>query len=567
MNIQQLNNLVSVSEQIALDDLHELKRLGVTMIICNRPDDEEKDQLPFAKVQAAASMLRMEAVYLPFVKENMSLNDIDQCANILSKKKRLHMYCLSGQRSSTLWSLAAMKLGQQEDLIISSVQDASYKISTESLNALIEKKLFENIAEQPLKALQQTRLQYFDVLIIGGGNVGISVCASLLKRDKSLNIGIIEPSKSLYYQPGWTMVGGGVFDINSTKKLLKDYIPKGVTWIKDKAQSIFPEKHMVQIQNTEYLHYQQLIIAPGLELHWEAVEGLPETLGKNGVTSNYRYDLAPYTWEIVRNLNKGKAIFTQPSMPIKCAGAPQKVMYLSADHWLKEHQLVNMDIDFFSQAEGIFGVPAYVPSLEKYLAKYSVNTHFQHNLVKVDGERQIAFFNTKDDKGNDTVVEQFFDLLHVCPPQRAPEFIRESSLADENGWLDVDPQSLVHRQYGNIWGLGDVINAPNAKTLAAVRKQVPVVAENLLNSLRGKSPAAAYSGYGSCPLTVERGKIVLAEFIYGGKHAPTFPEWMNNGTKPTRFGWILKKTLLPWVYWHIMLKGREWLAKPETLKK
>lgn len=563
MKIKQLNNTVSVSDQLVLDDLHELKRLGVTTIVCNRPDAEQEGQTDFSDIQNAASLLRMDAIHLPFTKEDMRLEDIDQLANLLAKDKKIHAYCRSGQRSSMLWSLAAMKLGYQEEAIIVAVDKAGYKLNEEKLNGLVEKKLIEDVSQSPLKAFRRNRMEYFDVVIVGGGSAGISLCASLLKRDKSLSIAIIEPKHGLYYQPGWTMVGGGVFDIESTQRLLEDFIPEGVTWIKNEVEQFFPNRHMVQLHNTDYIHYQQLVIATGLELHWQGIEGLQETLGKNGVTSNYRFDLASYTWGLVKDFRNGKAIFTQPPMPIKCAGAPQKAMYLSADHWLKNDMLSNIDISFYSAGESIFGVPVYVPALEAYLEKYAVDTQFQHNLVKVDGENQIAYFSTVDAQDQETVVEKSFDMLHVCPPQRAPKVIRDSSLCDKTGWLDVDQHSLVHCQYNNIWGLGDVINTPNAKTLAAVRKQVPVVAENLINGLKGKPPSVTYNGYGSCPLTVERGKIVLAEFVYGGKHSPTFPQWLNDGTKPTRFAWLLKKLALPWVYWHLMLKGIEWFARPK----
>jgi sulfide:quinone oxidoreductase len=157
-------------------------------------------------------------------------------------------------------------------------------------------------------------------------------------------------------------------------------------------------------------------------------------------------------------------------------------------------------------------------------------------------------------------------MIHVCPPQKSPEFVAKSALADAGGWLDVDQFSLQHKKFANVWGLGDVMNTPNAKTMAAVRKQVPVVAANIINTLKGQELQAGYDGYGSCPLTVERGKIVLAEFGYGGKLLPSFPSFLLNGTRPTWAAWILKKDMLPAIYWHAMLKGREWLAAPKKLK-
>ncbi|MFT6436241.1 MAG: sulfide:quinone oxidoreductase [Candidatus Azotimanducaceae bacterium] len=157
-----------------------------------------------------------------------------------------------------------------------------------------------------------------------------------------------------------------------------------------------------------------------------------------------------------------------------------------------------------------------------------------------------------------------FDMLHVCPPQRTPAFVSRSPLANEAGWVNVDQDTLQHVRYDDVFGLGDASSTPNAKT-AAVRKQAPVVAENVIAALAGKTPIAHYDGYGSCPLTVERGKVVLAEFSYGGKLLPSAPSWILNGTKASRLTWHLKATLLPPIYFELMLKGCEWLAKPAQI--
>ncbi|MEQ8826648.1 MAG: NAD(FAD)-dependent dehydrogenase, partial [Parvibaculum sp.] len=298
---------------------------------------------------------------------------------------------------------------------------------------------------------------------------------------------------------------------------------------------------------------------------WVAVEGLPGTLGRNGVTSNYRYDLAPYTWELVQGMKQGKAIFTQPPMPIKCAGAPQKALYLSADHWYRSGALKNINIEFCNAGGVLFGVKEYVPALERYIEKYNAKLSFAHNLVRIDGPARLAWFEKTNADGTKETVEKSFDMIHVVPPQTAPDFIRVSPLADGAGWVDVDQTTLRHKTFENIWSLGDVMNAPNAKTAAAARKQAPVVANNLLADMGRARGIAHYDGYGSCPLTVERGKIVLAEFGYGGKLLPSFPGFLIDGTKPSRLSWLLKERLLPPVYWKAMLRGREWMAKPEII--
>ncbi len=410
-----------------------------------------------------------------------------------------------------------------------------------------------------------TTRTHFDIVIVGAGAGGISVAASLLKRKSGLSIALVDKSEKHYYQPGWTMVGGGIFDAAQTERTTASLIPDGANWIKAAVTEFEPDNNTVRLDDNSQLTYERLIVAPGLKLNWEGVEGLTDTLGLNGVTSNYRYDLAPYTWKLVQGLKSGRALFTQPPMPIKCAGAPQKAMYLSADYWLRQGLLKNIDIEFYNAGGALFGVSDYVPALMEYVKRYEAELKFSHNLVKIDGEARKAWFVKSDSDGNKETVETEFDMIHVCPPQQAPDFIRSSPLADSAGWVDVDQQTLRHKRYDNIWSLGDVINAPNAKTAAAARKQAPIVACNVLSDMGVLKGHAHYNGYGSCPLTVERGKIVLAEFGYGGKLLPSMPTWLLEGRQPTRLAWMLKKDFLPWLYWNGMLKGREWLVKPDVV--
>jgi sulfide:quinone oxidoreductase len=356
-----------------------------------------------------------------------------------------------------------------------------------------------------------------------------------------------------------------VFEASTTAQTMGSLIPKGVHWIKAAVAAFEPQDDAVILDGCRVVKYDRLIVCPGLKLDWNRVEGLVETLGRNGVTSNYRYDLAPYTWELVSSMREGKAIFTQPPMPIKCAGAPQKAMYLSADHWHRTGVLKNIDIDFCNAGGVLFGVKDYVPALESYVKKYDAKLDFFHNLVAIDGQAKKAWFDVAKPDTKVERVEKSFDMIHVCPPQVAPDFIRVSPLADAAGWVDVDQATLRHKSFTNIWSLGDVMNAPNAKTAAAARKQAPVVAENVVADIDGKSPVAQYDGYGSCPLTVERGRIVLAEFGYGGTLLPSFPKWLIDGTKPSHLAWLLKEKLLPPIYWKAMLRGKEWLAHPEKI--
>ncbi|WP_339528359.1 FAD/NAD(P)-binding oxidoreductase [Pseudomonas mucidolens] len=397
-----------------------------------------------------------------------------------------------------------------------------------------------------------------DIVVIGGGSAGIGLLASLLKRDPHLNITLIEPNDEHYYQPAWTLVGAGAHDLRKTARPMAQVVPDGVTWVQAAVTQLLPDEQTLVLDDGQRVTWNNLIVCPGLRLAWEKVEGLEQTLGQNGVTSNYSYRHAAYTWQLVQQLKAGKAIFTQPGMPIKCAGAPQKAMYLSCDHWRGQGDLKNIDVEFNLAGAALFGVATFVPPLMNYVEKYGARLAFNANLIKVDGPARKAWFEIKDAQGNLGIEEKSFDMLHVVPPQVAPDFIRHSPLADSAGWCEVDPHSLQHLRYPQVFGLGDVCSTTNAKTAAAVRKQIVVVAENLL-ALRRQAPLPLkYDGYGACPLTVEKGKVVLAEFGYGGKLLPTFP---LDPTVARRSAWFLKATLLPWFYWNGMLKGREWLTR------
>ena len=408
---------------------------------------------------------------------------------------------------------------------------------------------------------QKQQNMIFDVLIAGGGSAGIGLAASLKGRDKALKIAIIEPSEEHYYQPSWTLVGGGAFNVKDSRRNTKDVMPAGITWIKDQIVNFNPEQNEVIISHGEPIKYKYLAVATGLKLNWDAIPGLMDTIGKNGVTSNYSYAYSPYTWELVKQMKSGKAIFTQPPLPIKCPGAPQKALYLSCHEWEKRGKLKDIEVELNNAGGALFGVADFVPPLMEYVKKYNATLNFSCNLISVNGPEQKATFAVKDAEGNITQVEKSFDMLHVVPPQGPQDCVKGSPIADAAGWVEVDQHTLQHTRYPNIFGLGDCCSSPNSKTAAAARKQVVVVAENLMACRSNQPMPLKYDGYGSCPLTVENGKIVLAEFGYGGKLLPTFP-WLINPLKATKLAWLLKKHVLPWLYWNAMLKGREWLARP-----
>lgn len=406
----------------------------------------------------------------------------------------------------------------------------------------------------------------YDIVIIGGGAAGIATAASIIRRNARVTIAVVDPASDHYYQPGWTMVGAGIFKSEQTRKAEADVMPKGVEWIRLPAITIDPDHNAIELADGGTLTYRVLIVAPGLRLAWENIEGLPDALGRNGVTTNYRYDLAPYTYRLVKALRRGRALFSQPPMPIKCAGAPQKAMYLSCDIWRDSDVLPAIDVEFHNAGTALFGVATYVPALLEYVEKYGIDLRLESNLVAVDGDRRVATFERKQD-GVSERIEREFDMLHVVPSQVSHTIVAKSPIAAANGFVEVDEATLRHKRYDNVFSLGDAAGTSNAKTAAAARMQAPVVAVNALAALDGKPPVADYDGYGSCPLTVERGRIVLAEFGYGGKLLPSFPPWLLDGTRPTRAAWFLKERMLPLIYWQGMLKGREWMAAPHEIGK
>jgi sulfide:quinone oxidoreductase len=554
MEIKPLNTVLSVTAQIATSDLQAIADAGFKSIICNRPDGEGSDQPGFNEIEEASTCLGLVAHYLPAESGKVTDAQGEAFGKLMdSLPKPVLAYCRTGMRSTTMWALSsAGKVSLP--LIIDASAKAGY-----DMKALVRR--IVNGGKTPVEVSDSSH----DVVIIGGGAAGIAAAASLLARSPMLDVAIVDPADIHYYQPGWTMVGAGIFNADFTARTMGSVLPHGVHWIKAAVAAFEPERNAIVLEGCRVVSYQQLIVCPGLKLDWHGIEGLSESLGRNGVTSNYRYDLAPYTWEMVQKLRGGKAIFTQPPMPIKCAGAPQKAMYLSADHWRSQGVLKDTNIQFCNAGAVLFGVPDYVPALMEYVKTYGIGLNFGRTLISVDGAAKKATFNQLKADGTKELVTQDFDMIHVVPPQKAPDFIRVSPLADAAGWIDLDPATLRHKTYPNIFGLGDAGNTTNAKTAAAARKQAPVVAHNVL-ALRGQAKGQAhYDGYGSCPLTVERGKIVLAEFTYGGKLSPSFPKWLIDGTKPSALAWYLKERILPPLYWDAMLKGREWLAQPEMV--
>lgn len=393
---------------------------------------------------------------------------------------------------------------------------------------------------------------HFKVLIVGGGTAGISVAARLTHAEPNLNVGLVEPSDKHYYQPLWTLVGGGVFDKSASERPEADYIPFGTTWVQDAVHQFQPAQNQVILKSGQVLSYDYLVVALGIQLDWQKVRGLKEALGQHNVCSNYAYEHTDYTWECVKNFQGGNALFTQPSTPIKCAGAPQKALYLSEDYFRKKSKVRQQTrMLFYSGLAGIFGVPKYKAALQKVLdRKGIVDTHYRQELIEVIADKQEAVFQNVD-TGEQTTVA--FNMLHAVPPQSAPDVIKNSELADAAGWVEVDKYTTQHTRFPNVFSLGDCSSLPTSRTGAAVRKEAPVTVSNLLACMRGEALTAKYDGYASCPLVTGYGSLILAEFDYSGQPTESFPF----DQAQERFSMYMLKTYgLPQMYWNGMLKGQ-----------
>ena len=407
-----------------------------------------------------------------------------------------------------------------------------------------------------MRTEENSKKLHYQIVIVGGGAAGITVASQLLVANRNLNIIIIEPSDKHYYQPAWTLVGGGAYQAENTVKNEQDVIPEQVAWLQDYCQEFEPDKNTVITRNGTRISYDYLVVCPGIQLDWHLIKGLPETLGKNGVCSNYAFDQAPKTWETLKNFQGGTAIFTYPNTPIKCAGAPQKIMYLADDTFGKNGVRSQSKVFYCTATPSIFGVPAYAQPLMEVVKRKNIELKTKHNLKEIKADTKEAVFDVTTDNGVEEVTIAY-DMIHVTPPMSAPDFIKNSKLAAtegaSKGWVDVDKYSLQHRVYPNVFALGDASSLPTSKTAAAVRAEAPVLVKNLLSLMVSESLEQKYDGYACCPLITGYGRVIFAEFDYEKKPSPSFP---LDPTKERYIMWLLKKYGLPFLYWQRMLKGQ-----------
>ena len=416
--------------------------------------------------------------------------------------------------------------------------------------------------------------KHYNVVVIGAGTGGIMTAAQIKNQKRDASIAIIDPAETHYYQPAWTLVGAGAYDYNKTGRPMSSVIPKGCDWVKDAVTTIDAENSKVNTANSGELSYDVLVAAPGIQIDVDGIPGLKEGLEAGVVCSNYTDPKK--TWELVQKFKGGNAVFTQPTTPIKCGGAPQKIMYLADDHWAKTGVKSDTNVIFATPGSVIFGVPDFAKTLTKVLQRKNIHFKPFYAISKIDvANKEVHFTNAKPGE-NDCVVNEGnglsertegdsayvipFDLLHLAPPQSAPDFIKNSPLSNgtPGGWIDVDINTLQHNKYPNVFAVGDAAALPTAKTGAAIRKQAPVVAGNVVAMLNSnKITDAQYEGYSSCPLVTGYGKMVLAEFKYNNvRDSDPFLSKFVDTTKENYSMWILKKFGLPYMYWNRMMKGK-----------
>ena len=373
------------------------------------------------------------------------------------------------------------------------------------------------------------------------------------------DIAIVDPSPWHHYQPGWTLVGGGLKTKEELRRPLDTLVDPKLRLYREGVTSFAPEDNAVSL-GSQKLSYEHLVVAPGIKVDFSSIKGLREALDDPAanVSSIYGYDYCDKAFRNIDGFRRGNAIFTQPGSPIKCAGAPQKVMWLALDNWRSSglYDPANptssqVRVTFASGMGGMFAVPKYAAKLEALRKERGVEGLFQHDLVSVDGDK--ATFARPD--GQEQVVRQF-DLLHATPKMGPHAFVKNSPLANSAGYVDVDDHTAQHRKYANVWSSGDASSLPTSKTAAAVTSQAPVIVGNILRAIEGKAAEPGYDGYTSCPLLTEYGKVLLAEFKYGGVPKETFGDAIGiDQAEPRRSFYHLKKDFFPWVYFNSMVKG------------
>lgn len=392
-----------------------------------------------------------------------------------------------------------------------------------------------------------------EVVIIGGGNGGVSLAARL-KRYGVQDIALIEPKEHHLYQPLFSHIAGGRAQVKEAVRSQESVTPKGVAWIKDKAANVDAEANSVTLASGSEVTYEHLVLCPGLQYNWDAVPGLAEAVHSPYGSSHYEFELAPKLWTLLSSMRSGTVIFTMPSGPVKCAGASQKPMYLACDYWKEQGVLDNIRVVMVQPYPTVFGIPEVDRELDRKIAEYGIELRTNSELVAVNPASRTATIRNSADN---TSEDLSYDVLNAVPPQSAPDWLKATDLpavGDEHGFVEVDTRTLRHPRYPNVWSLGDAAGTANSKAGGALRKQAKVLAKNLLSARKGEPLSQKYNGYSVCPFTVSRNTVVFAEFDHHYQPMPTIPKVAT--WKESRLSWWVDRDMFPQVYWHLILKGR-----------
>eukprot|EP00920_Eleutheroschizon_duboscqi_P022013 GHVT01053138.1.p1 GENE.GHVT01053138.1~~GHVT01053138.1.p1 ORF type:complete len:486 (+),score=104.05 GHVT01053138.1:193-1650(+) len=407
------------------------------------------------------------------------------------------------------------------------------------------------------------------VLVVGAGAAGMAVANKLaMMRDfKSRgSVAVIEPSEHHYYPPLWTLAAAGLADVKSTVQPTAALMPSTVDWYVTEAASFDPERHVVQTKDGRAIHYDALVLATGTENNYGAIRGFKQELGKS-ISTIYGYDYCSRVWELIEGFQGGTAIFSIPPTPVKCPGAPQKIMYLAEDYWSRSGLGPKTNVRWISGCARQFAIPKYEKALASLCDQRGIRRDYLWNLVEVKPAENLAIFERVSDPSQTGAeaagapgreapppkMEVPYDFLHVVPPQVPPLAVRSSPLANSSGFVDVDAETLQSKIFPNVLAIGDCSSVPTSKTGAAVAAELPHLVANLRSILRGDLPTSKYNGYASCPIVCGRGQAILAEFsAFTGQPMETFP---FDQSVPRRSMYLLKKHILPLVYWQLMVKG------------
>ncbi|WDF33954.1 FAD/NAD(P)-binding oxidoreductase [Arthrobacter agilis] len=392
------------------------------------------------------------------------------------------------------------------------------------------------------------------MLIIGGGNAGVSLAGRLLRYHVK-DVAVIEPRSRHLYQPLFSHIAGGTADAFEAVRLQSAVMPKGAVWIQDKATDVSTGTRTVLLESGSAVTYEHLVVCPGIQNDWTSIPGLKQAMEGPHGASNYEYELAPKAWKLFKDLTRGTVVFTQPPGPASCDGAAQKPMYLACDHWRRQGVLQDIKVVLAVSTPTIFGMDLIDEELNRKIAEYGIEVRYSTELAAVDPEgRTVELTNTV----TGTSETLGYDVLHAVPPQSAPEWLKSTELpaaGSRGGFVEVDPVILRHPRFPSIWSLGDAASTLNSKSGAALRMQTKVLAKNLKAVLRGRKPTTTYNQYSACPFVVSRNTVVFSEFNDAYAPMPTIPGW-DNLARERRLTYIAERILLPRVYWNLILRGR-----------